>query len=139
MGRNLVAPSTDSAIQDRPWSPAEAIEMLPEIVARLEQAITSLLSMGRKAAESEWEYRKAKAIGLLKADGKNAEAREAQALLTEVKHGGQKVTVADLGLRRDLAENAYRDQRIMIQTLDTEARLIQSLMVSGRGSTVTGH
>jgi hypothetical protein len=98
----------------------------------MEDALTDLKTMGEDAARREWEYRKAKAIAYLKAKGSNAQAREAEALMTEVKAGDTKITVADLGLRRDLAENAYRDQRIIIETLSTEAKLLQTMVVSGR-------
>lgn len=116
--------------RSRPWSVAEIEESIPVLVDRLEEAVTDLRSLGVDAAQSEWAYRKAKAIAFVKVTGRNAEEREAKALLHQHQPG---VTVADLGLARNLAENAYGNQRQIITVLKTEAELMRTLMVSARG------
>lgn len=116
--------------QSRPWSIAEVEEKVPEIVDRLEEAVTDLKNMGIAAAQAEWAYRKAKAVAFVKVTGRNAEEREAKALLHQHQPGQ---TVADLGLARNLAENAYGNQRQIITVLKTEAELMRTLMVSARG------
>lgn len=113
----------------RPWSIVEVEEKIPEIVNRLEEAVTDLKSMGVDAANAEWDYRKAKAMAFVKVSGRNAEEREAKALLHQHAPG---VTVADLGRARNLAENAYGNQRQIITVLKTEAELMRTLMVSAR-------
>lgn len=113
----------------RPWSPAEIEEKLPELVEQIEDAITDLRDLGIAAARTEHAYRKAKAVAYLKVSGKNAEERESRALLHQTEPG---VTVVDLALERDLAENAYRNQRTKASLLETEAKLIQTMHVSHR-------
>lgn len=113
----------------RPWSAAEVEERLPAILERLDDCITDLKGMGERSARAEWAYRKQKAIAYVKTTGRNAEERESRALLTQAQPG---VCVADLGLERDLAANAYRDQRSMQSALEHEAEILRTLAVSAR-------
>lgn len=113
----------------RPWSALEVEEKIPEMVGRMEDAIADLKSLGEDAATKAWAYRRAKAIGFARTSGKNAELREANCILHQIEPGK---TVADLGLARDLAENAYVNQRQIIAALRSEADLMRTLVVSAR-------
>lgn len=117
--------------QDRPWSRSELEELIPKAMERLDEAVTELKRLGVRAAETKWAYRKQRAKCFLMADGKNKETREAVAmelLTTSPGEGG-----VHPGLARDLAANAYTNQRVVIESLREEIATLRTLMVSARG------
>lgn len=91
--------------------------------------MTELKTLGEAQATAEWAYRKAMAMALVRVKGPNKEEREAKAILCQDSPG---TTVADLGLKRTLAENAYSNQKQIITVLRAEAELLRTLMVSAR-------
>jgi hypothetical protein len=113
----------------RPWSAVEIEERVPELIERLEAAVAELRALGIRKSQTEWAYRRARSTALLSVKGPNADHREAAALLHQVRPN---VTVADLGLERDLAEAAYATQRTVISALQTDADLLRTLMVTAR-------
>lgn len=114
----------------RPWSPDELQERVDSVLDAIEDARTHLLDQGVKAAQTKWRYERAKARALIAGVvGKNADERRARLISVQVEPG---VTVADLGEAKDLAENMFDASKKLINLMDREAAILQTLVVSGR-------
>lgn len=111
----------------KPWSVTELEEMIPDIVARLDDAVTDLKRLGQESATKTHGYKLARARAMLNAiaDGaSNQDARDATVT----------VAVDEQMLAAQIAENSYADQRHVINVLRTQADLCRTMMVSRRES-----
>lgn len=120
----------------RPWSPAEVEAKVPELSERLNDAVTLLQAQGIAAAMTEWDYRAqmAKAQVRASSEGKNADERNGLAIgyLVEGKCQVSGYEHLHAGLSRDLARNAYSDQRKVIDAISSELDVARTLLVSAR-------
>lgn len=121
-------------MRDRPWSPAEIEAKIPLAVDRLHEAVDSLQSYGVTSATAEWEYREQLARCTVAAEGPNKESREAAAILalTEMHSTLPGWEQFHPGLARDLARNAYHDQRAVLAAITEDIGVMRSLLVSAR-------
>lgn len=119
---------------NRPWSPAEIESKIPSAVERLHEAVTQLRGYGVAAAHTEWDYRKALAACQAKAEGRNKEERDANAILelTELFARTPGWDSFHPGLARDLARNQYHDQRAVIAAITEDIGVMRTLLVSAR-------
>ena len=121
--------------QARPWSPVEVEEKLKEAMDRLDDAVAELKGYGVAAGRTEWAYREAMARCTVQAEGRNAEERNANAILHLV---GLSCPVAGWeemhpGLARDLARNAYSDARVVCSAISDDIGALRSMLKSARG------
>lgn len=132
----------------RPWSLPEIDQAIPQIVERLEDALVDLKALGDSEATLKWSYEQHEAIAMLHARREFAgeksakEDRESFARLyvflesdfpAGVPHPsfvGQ--TLIDVGMAKDLASNAYDNQRQVLRALQAELDTLRTLHVSGR-------
>lgn len=132
----------------RPWSLPEIDQAIPQVVERLEDSIAELKALGEREAELKWSFEHHQAVARVKvrsqfAGEKSAkEDRDAAAMLyvfvAEDFPGGEPhpsfvgSTLVDVGMAKDLAENAYDNQRSVLRALQAELAVLQTLHVSGR-------
>lgn len=113
----------------RPWSGQEAEEAAEQILEALHDAVGELPTYAQRAATAEHRYRVEQAKAFLSASGSNKEAREAAAYLAMNPLDTGKVHPR---LARDLAASQYRDQNVVIRTLQAELELCRTMIVSAR-------
>lgn len=118
----------------RPWSADEVSERIPVLVEQVHDALAELKRLGDRSARAKWTYEKRHALAILATRGQlegrtNKEEREALAVLHRF---DDHKTLAENGVEAELARNAYDDQRRVLQALDTELRICQTLLASAR-------
>lgn len=130
----------------RPWSVAEIEELIPALTERIEDQLEALKSAGERFVELNRDYDRHEATAVLLArkafigEKSAAEDRKAWATLhvfdaAEFPHGPSEwigLTLTDIGMARDLAEHAFKLGRTVLDRLDTELKVLQSLHVSAR-------
>lgn len=121
-----------AADQTRPWSPVEVAIRVRALSAQKDEAVLQLDGMGTAASRSKWLFEAKKAQATLAAGGSNTEVRKANAMLAEFAVGDEIVSVAQLGFRADAAANAFKNQHRVIETLDNDLRMCQTLIVDNR-------
>lgn len=119
----------------RPWSPSEVEAKLAEGIDKLHEAVRELRGMGVASAQAEWAYRKAMAQCTVAAEGRNAEERNANAILalTEMRSTMPGWENFHPGLARDLARNGYADQRVVCSACADDIGALRSMLKSARG------
>lgn len=137
--RSNVVALRDAIRQGKPWSPIEIDTLIPQAMERKNEVVTSLLALGENAANAKWAHIRAEAKARVAAvahfQGQRSakEDREAWALLNWVDPDNQ-WSLDDYGLARDLAANAYRDQRAILDAAETDLKILQTLHVSARSA-----
>lgn len=132
----------------RPWSLPEIDQAIPQIVERLEDALVDLKQLGEREATLKWSYEHHEAVARVNVRSAFAgeksvkEDRDAAAILyvfrAEDFPGGIPdpsfvgYTLADVGLAKDMAGNAYDNQRAVLRALQAELDTLRTLHVSGR-------
>lgn len=137
-----------TAPQGRPWSLPEIDLLIPQVVERLEDALIELKVLGEQEALLKWRFEEyqARARVLVRpmfAGEKSAKEDRDSAALEYVFEAddfargapdpnfvGQ--TLIDVGMARDLASNAYDNQRAELRALQAELDTLRTLHVSGR-------
>lgn len=121
--------------EGRPWAPAEVEERLREAIDRLHDEVANLRGMGVSSARAEWAYRRAMAECTVRAEGRNAEERNANAILAlcEMRSTMPGWEQMHPGVARDLARNAYSDARVVVQAVSDDIGAMRSMLKSARG------
>jgi acyl-CoA thioesterase len=120
----------------RPWSDRELAEKIPEAVARKEALLTELKRLGELAANAKWTFERAKSVAWVRAidhfNGTRSAKEEREAWVMQYVDPRTEMDVLEYGLAKDLADHAYRDTRTVIDSIDTDLRIMQTLIVSAR-------
>lgn len=132
----------------RPWSLPEIDQAIPQLVERLEDALVALKNLGETEATLKWSFEQHQAIARVKvrpqfAGEKSAkEDRDAAAVLytfvaEDFPSGPPSpsfvgLTLIDVGMAKDMASNAYDNQRAVLRALQAELDTLRTLHVSGR-------
>lgn len=119
--------------QSRPWTAFEIAERIPALQHRMDEALCDLAEMGAAAARAKWTYEKRSAIAYATVQGRNTEQRKANAMLHqhEMDDGSVKTTCT-FGYEMDLAAQRYANQKKIVDAIDSELRVLQTLLVSAR-------
>lgn len=123
----------------RPWSAAEIEALIPTAMERKNEVVETLKSLGENAAKTKWAYERAAAQARAHAwvhfrdePARTAkEEREAWAFLNW-RDPDTQMDLYEYGLAKDLAANAYRDQGKVLESADTDLKVLQTLHVSAR-------
>lgn len=119
------------------WSAAEVDERLERAMARQDEALENLLQLGVLKDQTDYAYEEAKrdAYTSGRVTGKNDAERRARLLAVQVKPG---TTILDLRHQRDRAATGYFDARRVIEKLEKDIDVLQTLHVTHRNASSTG-
>lgn len=119
------------------WSAAEIDERIERTMQRQDDALENLLELGVLKDQTEYAYEEAKrdAYTSGRVTGSNEEERRARLFAVQVKPG---LTILELRRQRDRAATGYADARRVLQKLEKDLDVLQTLHVSHRDSSSTG-
>ncbi|WP_017797600.1 hypothetical protein [Oceanobacillus kimchii] len=95
------------------------IQMMIHASRRIEKATNEIHKMAREKAETEYEYRQALSIEIMKLKAKGVQAT----LIPDVARGN----VAELKLARDLADGKYKSSVESLRALQSELNGLQTI------------
>lgn len=119
------------------WSAQEVDERLERAMARQDEALDNLLNLGVLKDQTELAYEEAKrnAITSGQVTGRNEAERRARLLAVQVRPGK---TILDLRYERERAKTGYFDARRVIDKLEKDIDVLQTLHVTHRNASSTG-
>lgn len=119
------------------WSPADIDEKIETQLERQDQLLADLLNLGVLKDQCDEAYERAKrdAYTSGKVKGKNEPERRACLLAVQVRPGK---TILDLRSERDRSKTAYFDTRALIEKLEKQLELLQTLHVTHRNARASG-
>ncbi len=95
------------------------IQMMIQASHRIEKATVEIHKMAREKAETEYEYRQALSVEIMKLKASGLQAT----LIPDVARGN----VADLKLSRDLADGKYKSAVESLRALQSELNGLQTI------------
>lgn len=112
-------------------------ERLERAMARQDEALDNLLNLGVLKDQTERAYEEAKrnAITSGQVSGRNEAERRARLLAVQVRPGK---TILDLRYERERAKTGYFDARRVIDKLEKDIDVLQTLHVTHRNASSTG-
>lgn len=119
------------------WSPQDIDEKIEQLLERQDELLGDLLERGVLKDQCDAAYERAKrdAITSGKATGSNETERRARLLAVQVRPGE---TILDLRTQRDRSKTAYFDTRALIEKIEKQLELLQTLHVTHRNARASG-
>lgn len=119
------------------WSAQDIDARLERAMERQDQALDNLLQLGVLKDQTDYAYEEAKrnAITSGRVKGANEGERRACLLAVQVQPGK---TILDLRYDRDRAKTGYFDARRLIDKLEKDIDVLQTLHVTHRNASSTG-
>lgn len=119
------------------WSAAEVDERLEMAMEKQDAALANLLELGVLKDQTDTAYERAKrdAYTSGRVTGRNDAERRAALLAVQVKPG---TTILDLRHQRDRAKTGYFDARRVIDKLEKDIDVLQTLHVTHRNASASG-
>lgn len=119
------------------WSPQQVDEKIEQLLERQDELLGDLLERGVLKDQCDDAYERAKrdATTAGKATGKNEADRRAKLLAVQVRPG---VTILDLRSDRNRSKTAYFDTVALINKIEKQLDLLQTLHVTHRNASASG-